>query len=562
MSEMAAVDPPTAQPAALDQQDSARPRAVPERRFSPLTLRILAVNVLALGLLAIGLLFLDRYQLTLIDTETASLMTHGQLIANTLGDQAVDFADDAPVLSINQSRSLLVRLAGPLRVRAQLFASNGQLLIDTSLVVWPGGQVTVLPLPAREAASPIPLLSSAYNWVFKSLPRRDAYPLYHSALLSNAGELEEGRAGLAGEAKGGVYRTSDGRLVFNIAMPIQSYRQVLGVLMLSRDLTVVDEALRSIRLNILIVFCGALAVTVLLSIYLAGTIARPIRRLAAAADRTRVDTARLVIPDFTHRGDEIGDLSAALRAMTEALWQRMEAIERFAADVAHEIKNPLTSLRSAVETAARVQDPQRQRDLLAIVLHDIKRLDRLISDISSASRLDAELARAASEPVDLGRLLAALVEVHQATSDEAAPVLRLDAEPGVDLSVVAIEDRLLQVVQNLIANAVSFSPPGGLIRLIAQRHSRTIRVLVEDDGPGIPEDKRMAIFDRFYTERPKSESFGNHSGLGLSIARQIAQAHGGDLAAENRIDGSGQVLGARFVLTLPAARPGAKGGSV
>jgi two-component system sensor histidine kinase ChvG len=271
---------------------------------------------------------------------------------------------------------------------------------------------------------------------------------------------------------------------------------------------------------------------VLLSIYLAGTIARPIRRLAAAAERVRRFHGRQVlIPDFGRRGDEIGDLSASLREMTGALWTRMDAIERFAADVAHEIKNPLTSLRSAVETAARVDDPQKQRRLLAVVLEDVQRLDRLITDISDASRLDAELSRVELEPVLVGRMLEALVDVHQATQSEAAPRLLLSLPASGDgaLVVPGIEDRLVQVFRNLIANAISFSPSGAPIRLAAERQGDDVVVIIEDEGPGIPEGKLEAIFERFYSERPAGEKFGTHSGLGLSICREIVEAHHGTI---------------------------------
>jgi two-component system sensor histidine kinase ChvG len=258
----------------------------------------------------------------------------------------------------------------------------------------------------------------------------------------------------------------------------------------------------------------------------------------------------MAIPDFSARGDEIGDLSGALREMTSALWQRMDAIERFAADVAHEIKNPLTSLRSAVETAARIQDPGKREKLLAIVMEDVKRLDRLISDISDASRLDAELSRIEPEPVDVGHVLGTLAEVYDVTQAEEGPRIRL-VLPEEPLVVSGVEGRLVQVFRNLIANAVSFSPPDGTIRLSARQDEDAVVVTVEDDGPGIPEGKLEAIFNRFYTERPSGEKFGTHSGLGLSISKQIVDAHQGVIRAENRRDADGRVIGARFVVRLP-----------
>jgi two-component system sensor histidine kinase ChvG len=334
---------------------------------------------------------------------------------------------------------------------------------------------------------------------------------------------------------------------------VQRYRQVLGALMVSTDGRSIEDSVREVRLAILRVFGIALAITILLSLYLAGTIARPIHRLADAAERVRRGHGRkTTIPDFTHRRDEIGELSGALRDMTQTLLERMDAIERFAADVAHEIKNPLTSLRSAVETVARVEDPAQQRRLMAIILDDVQRLNRLITDISDASRLDAELSRAESAPVDIGRMLTALADMHQATARANTPPIELDVAPHQRLEVMGIEDRLVQVLRNLIANAISFSPAGGRIRLGAARTGDTVRVTVADEGPGIPPDKLEAIFDRFYSERPESEKFGSHSGLGLSISKQIVEAHGGRIRAENIVRAGGEIAGARFVIQLPA----------
>jgi two-component system sensor histidine kinase ChvG len=258
------------------------------------------------------------------------------------------------------------------------------------------------------------------------------------------------------------------------------------------------------------------------------------------------------IPDFTGRGDEIGDLSAALREMTEALWRRIDAIERFAADVAHEIKNPLTSLRSAVETVSRVANPEQQRRLMQIIQEDVQRLDRLITDISDASRLDAELSRAETAPVEIDRMLTALAEMHEATQvDPGAARLKLEVVGAGHLKVPGIDSRLVQVFRNLLANAVSFSPPGGMIVMRVFREGRFVTVTVEDEGPGIPEGKEQAIFERFYSERPEGEKFGTHSGLGLSISKQIVEAHRGTIRAENRLEDEGQVLGARFIVRLP-----------
>jgi len=378
-------------------------------------------------------------------------------------------------------------------------------------------------------------------------------PDYREGRVQTAADYPEVLRALAGESAGMGRNNPQGGLVLSSAVPVQRYRQVLGALMLSKDGSEIEAAVRDRRLDILYVFGVALAVTVLLSVYLARTIAHPVHRLAEAADRVRFGQGRkFEIPDFSRRNDEIGDLSQALRHMTESLWARLDAIEGFAADVAHEIKNPLTSLRSAVETVARVDDPAQQRQLMSIILDDVARLDRLISDISDASRLDAELSRAQTQPIDLAALLDGLASAHNTMRGEAGPQLRLDVAHHRYLVVNGIEDRLGQVLRNLIDNAITFSPPQGTIDLSLRRDGVWVEISIADEGPGLPEDKLTAIFDRFYTERPKDEKFGTHSGLGLSISKQIVEAHGGTIRAENRVAADGRVRGARFVIRLPA----------
>jgi two-component system sensor histidine kinase ChvG len=536
-----------------------RPAAPPprwrrRRGLSPLTVRILAVNVLALVILAFGLLYLDRYQQSLTETEFDSLEMQARLIAGALGEGATEVSDNGtPQLDYAAAQALVRRLAEPTSARVRLFDAANRLVVDSQLSARQGSLVQVMPLPDIEPANPIiRLVNWLYEWVFNWWPRREHLTLYPAGLVLTADRLPEAEDALGGDVATATYAGSDRHLMLSVGMPVQRYRQVVGALAVSRSSQGIDEAVRSVRLDILAVFGAALAVTVLLSVYLAGTIARPIRRLAIAAERVRQGRSRATIPDFSHRRDEIGDLSSALGEMTRALSERLEAIESFAADVAHEIKNPLTSLRSAIETVARISDPSQQRRLMALVLEDIQRLDRLISDISSASRLDAELARAEPAPVDLARLLGALVEVHRAADDQDQPQLQLDADPRAGLVVAGIEDRMVQVFRNLIANAVSFSPPGGVIRLVAVRIGSTVRVSIEDEGPGIPGGKEQAIFDRFYSERPKAEKFGLHSGLGLSISKQIVEAHRGTIRAENRVERDGTVRGARFIVQFPA----------
>jgi two-component system sensor histidine kinase ChvG len=294
---------------------------------------------------------------------------------------------------------------------------------------------------------------------------------------------------------------------------------------------------------------------VLLSWYLSLTIAGPILRLVEAAHAMRGGHGRAgAVPGpILRRRDEIGELAVALSASATALWARMDAIERFAADVAHEIKNPLSSIRSAIDTLRRVEEPRHQLRLLAIIQEDVVRLDRLISDISDASRVDAELSRTSVEPVDLAPLFRTLGEIAEATRAEDDPHLAVDLPAG-PVVVEAVEGRLVQVLRNLIGNAESFSPANGTIHLRARETGAVVEITVEDEGPGIPDGNLEHVFDRFYSERPAGEKFGRHSGLGLSISRQIVEALRGRISAENRRGENGQVIGARFVVRLPKAQ--------
>ena len=528
-------------------------------RLSPLTRRILAVNVLALALLGIGVLYLGEYQDSLVTANIESLKTQAEIFAAALGQGAVDQQRAAFKLDPQLARDMMRRLVEPTKARARLFDEQGKLVADTNILSGPGGLVQVSQLPAPESSFYERVTDSIYGSVIGAFPWQRGYPKYVEPETDNADSFPDAERALYGDVAHSVRSRSDRSLVLTVAVPVQHYRKVLGAVQLSMGSRDIEKAIRSVRIEFIKVFAFALGVTVLLSIYLAGTIARPIRRLAAAAESVRRRPVReAAIPDLTGRGDEIGELSGALREMTAALWQRVGAIERFAADVAHEIKNPLTSLKSAIETACRLNDREKERKLLALVLEDVMRLDRLITDISDASRLDADLARDDFVPVPLGKLLATLVQVNEAAAKNDSPrlLLSLPGEPGTpagDLPVPGVEGRLVQVFRNLIANAVSFSPPGGSIRINARRDGRNVVVTIDDEGPGIPDGKFAAIFERFYSERPPGEKFGTHSGLGLSISQQVVDNHRGRIWAENRVDKGGRVLGARFTVRLPAA---------
>jgi two-component system sensor histidine kinase ChvG len=525
---------------------------------SPLTRRIVAVNVLPLALLAVGFLYLGKFEASLIGQQIESLHTQGEIFAAALSEGAVlDSADEGEVLLPDLARQMMRRLVEPTHTRARLFDKSGRLIADSRLLRGPG-DVVVAELPAPAGKGWLGrLVDWLYDGIEEALPRRHKHPVYREG--DTAADYREAIAALHGEGGAAVRSEGQGNtLVLSAAVPLQRFKQVLGAVMLSTTNREIEDELRTVRLELIRIFGVTLLVTILLSLYLANAIARPIRRLAAAAQRARGRGARIELAEVTGRRDEIGELAGSLREMTDALWQRMSAIESFAADVAHEIKNPLSSLRSAVETASRIDDPQKLRRLMAIIQDDVERLDRLITDISDASRLDAELGRLDMSPTDIAAMLRALVDMHEATRAEASPHLVLDlpadaAGRARPLVVPGIESRLSQVFLNVIANAVSFSPPGGEIRIRAVPDGRAILVSVEDQGPGIPEDKLTAIFDRFYSERPAGEKFGTHSGLGLSISKQIIEAHRGRIWAENRIDPAGGVRGARFLVRLPAA---------
>ncbi|MCG5243159.1 stimulus-sensing domain-containing protein [Azospirillum doebereinerae] len=551
-------------------------RRPPRRGVSPLTLRILAVNVLALALLVVGLLYLGRYQDRLIQAEMEALATEARIFASALGEGAVNRILVPPAdsedggrerfeLAPELARQMVRRLAEATATRTRLFDIDGAMLSDSRVLTGSQGRIEIRELPPPPAGDAVSrAINTLYNRLIDVVPSREGLPPYREEDGQPNGDVEHA---LAGETGATVWRmesaSDEPELLLTVAVPVQRYREVLGAVLLTRGGGEIDRAIRSVRFDILRVFAVALLVTVALSFYLAGTIARPIRRLAQAADRLRTGHGRHTeIPDLTHRGDEIGELSGVLRDMTAALWARMDAIERFAADVAHEIKNPLTSLRSAVETVARIEDPGRRARLMAIIADDVQRLDRLISDISNASRLDAELSRAELEPVDIGAMLAMLADMHRAAGetgeggddDGEAPRVLVDVPGDERLVVPGLEGRLTQVFQNLIANALSFSPPGGTVRVAARRVGSMVRITVSDDGPGIPEGKEQAIFERFYTERPAGEKFGTHSGLGLSISQQIVHAHDGVVDVQNRLSADGRIDGADFSVTLPLLR--------
>ena len=523
--------------------------------ISPITRKILAVNILALGVLVSGILFLDEYKKSLIGSELEALATQAEMFAVALAETS---GNDRPPTDrdrvTNISNQMVRRLVQTTGTRARLFRLDGSLAADSRRLNGASGKILSETLPPPEDSNFIiigmlELFETVISWINRG---PDLQP-YAESPSQHAADYPEVEAALGGDYVKALRDAGGKRLLLSVAVPIQRYKQVLGALMLSKSSAKIDAALLDVRINILKIFVAVLSLTILLSFYLARTISRPLLILADAAEKVRLDHSRQhKIPYLGNRQDEIGELAETVQAMTETLWQRMDAIERFAADVAHEIKNPLTSLRSAVETTARIDDPENQAKLMTIIQEDVVRLDRLISDISDASRLDAELSRTETAAVDIAAMICTLVDIHQTHSPDAPQVIaKISTDKSYPAYIDGMESRLAQVFSNLIGNAITFSPSSGKIIITLTTTLNWLTVTIDDQGPGIPEGKEKRIFDRFYTERPTGEKFGTHSGLGLSISLQITETHGGRLWAQNRIDDKGQIIGARFSLELP-----------
>jgi two-component system sensor histidine kinase ChvG len=548
--------------------------------FSSLTRRIVSLNIAGLLALVASILYLSQFRAGLIDARAQSLLVQGEIIAGAIAasatvqtntitidpDRLLDLKagetikgpdeDSALDFPINPERvaPVLHTLISPTKTRARIYGPSGEMLLDSRNLE----NVMRFPLPPPTSPGLVErALTAVRIWI-----NRGDLPLYRE-LGPEVGGMgyEEVADALKGQKKSMVRVNSRGEVIVSVAVPVLRSRTIHGALMLSTQGDDIDQMVTAERLAILKVGGVASVVMIVLSLLLASTIAGPVRRLADSAERVRHRIKmRVEIPDFTRRRDEIGHLSGALRDMTGALYNRMEAIEMFAADVAHELKNPLTSLRSAVETLPLARTEHSRSRLLAVIEHDVKRLDRLISDISDASRLDAELQRQDIAPVDLRRLLTTLTTVANETKlgHDVGVEARFEVRSPTDIFLVPGHDsRLGQVISNLLSNAQSFSHQGGKVRILCRRLRTQIEIIVDDDGPGIRPDALERVFERFYTDRPH-QGFGQNSGLGLSISKQIIEAHGGRIWAENRTgpageDGELMVAGARFVVRLPAS---------
>ena len=518
-------------------------------RGSRLGRLIIGLNVLALAILLGGALVLNELRSGLIKARIDSLTTQGELIANVI-DLAATVGDPEPRLEADRASDILQGLFIPRSQRARLFDAQGNQLAD-SYVVADRVESQALP-PARKPGQP----------EFR-LPTHDPDAKPKAVAEARAALIAEISRAREGGPVAGTRRAENGERVVSVSIPIQHVRAVLGVLTLEAG--DVDEIIAAERKALLPFALIAVVTTLISSFLLNRLIAQPVLRMARAADRVRLDGARAIaLPDISGRKDELGDLSRALEEMTDSMSERMDAIERFAADVAHEIKNPLTSIRSAIETLDLVSDPAARARLLGILQQDVTRLDRLVTDISNASRLDAELSREAPKGFELNLLLLEVIHLYEAQwrPGEAPGSVRVtfdDKAAPQHARVMARETPIGQVFRNLIDNARSFSAADGEVRVALARehglrdHHNRLIVTVDDDGPGVPTENLETIFERFYTSRPKGRAFGGNSGLGLSIARQIVEAHGGHMVAQNRKDAAGKVVGARFRVDLPEA---------
>jgi len=501
----------------------------------------------ALVVLITCVLVVQSNSADLVDERLSGIRLQGLIVAGTLAEYTANA--DTRTINVEQAAPLLRQLIAPTKLRARLYGTNGRLLIDTRNLL-ARNVVQIAELPPIDFWSRLKgSLRRIYDGVMGVRPFERLEPYFEAG--KDGRVYSEVNAALSGDVATAERVDEQNRLILSVAVPVQRFKAIYGVVMVSTEGGDIDGILRQQRATLIEVFLIAFAVMVVSSLYLSGTIAEPIQRLATAADRVRFGhLGRETIPSLADRNDEIGDLSEALLAMTNALYARIDAIESFAADVAHELKNPLTSLKSAVEMLSRARDDEGRRRMMEIVRDDVKRIDRLITDISDASRLDAELSREKGEPVDLAHLLSTIVEIYRLTHDLKGVELALAIDLPQGATVIARDERLGQVFRNLIDNAMSFSAPGGKVTIAAVAEGRIARVTVEDEGPGIPPENLESIFDRFYTERPPEHGFGANSGLGLPIARQIAQGLGGRIWAENRRE-----KGARLVVELPLGEP-------
>ncbi|OYX62578.1 MAG: sensor histidine kinase [Novosphingobium sp. 32-60-15] len=525
-----------AQDTALPKNDDATPvRRRPRlgRRWRirgvSLTTRILFFNVIALALLAGGFFYLDSYRTQLVEERFK--------LARAEADIAADALDGSPMA---QRRKLLARIGTEQTLRLRLYDNQGHLLAD-SFTLAPPSFALIDPETEPWYQQAARLLDRGVDFIVNA----PSVERYSDTAEQPAGSWPEiAAARKSGKTEVFLRYAPDRTPVITAAAPVGNNGEVLLSLRNALDVT---QSVRDARQTLVIIIGFALLLSIQLSLFLARTIVQPLRALVRAAVRVRLGREReVVVPRLPDRGDEIGLLARAVSDMTTALRQRIDAVEMFAADVAHELKNPLASLSSALETMERVEDPALRRQLAAIAAHDVQRIDRLITEIADASRIDAELSRATFMPLDLAALASQIVGARDVRTNASTPIRFKHA--GGDTLIPGDAARLERVLENLLDNAVSFTPTGGVVEVVAWGDEEMAHLSVSDEGPGIPAPERQKVFERFHSVRPTEEAFGAHSGLGLAIARTIAEAHDGTLAVDDRPDGK---PGAYLVLSLP-----------
>lgn len=518
---------------------------------SPLTRKIITFNLIALNILVAGILYLNSSRDSLAFQRAASLVGEVELIADVFEAQIGAGADENALVAQVVQRTLG---ALDLRNAVQVFVFDP----EGGLIANATGSTANLTSELGESENKTLIVDTLSRfWAFTTAPFFNPQKVDVQPVEVQLQELIQ--QSVAGETVVGKGLNSDSGAIFTVTSPIEVNGQSVGVVALASASGEINQLVKSERERVLQMFLIATLVSIGLSLVLASTISNPLADLAMAAevgrrsDRGKVSPARIRIPDLTARPDEIGRLSGALRGMVAALYDRIDSNEQFAADVAHEIKNPLASLRSAVGTMRVAKRDDQREKLLQVIEHDVRRLDRLVSDISNASRLDSELVKEEEETFDLLHMVSNLNEyLGQQAKDQGIEFISdLPSDP---IMVSGLEGRLAQVFVNLITNAISFCEDGDAIRVWARQRENRVLIVVEDTGPGIPEQALGKVFKRFYSERPEGQ-FGNNSGLGLSISKQIVEAHGGVIWAENirptEADITSEPLGARFVVGLP-----------
>ena len=530
-----------------------------ERKVSPLTLKIWSINIIAIFVVLIAVLHLDRYEDSLIQSELEALEHKAELFANALSEVAVK--SDPGIHSYLSSiavQNVINRSALRSPARSRVFDTAGRLLADSQEL---SGRVPSVITKPLASVFPDIFFQKFFNDFFQQFFNSSIQvrrPINEAHKIQLAHTFPEVISALKGSSIRTVKLRETGESLLTVAVPIQKYKRVLGVLLLSVKDEKVDAAFSSYQKELIIAVVIALVITSALSLYLSRSITKPILSLASAAEKIKNDrSGRSEIPEVSKRDDELGDLSRALIEMTNNLWQRLDAIEKFAADVSHEIKNPLTSIKSAIETATKIKNSGKRDQLLTVILDDVNRLDRLITDISDSSRLDAELSREKFEAIDIESLLIAFHQLRKFQKRFEQKSLTLNIEKGEkQLLILGHESRIVQVIDNIVNNAITFAPVNSNINISVSADAADVKITIDDEGPGIPENKLDAIFERFYSERPAAEKFGLHSGLGLSICKQIVEAHNGKIFAKNRTGYQNDITGARFIITLPIMNKG------